>query len=126
MCLRMHWGLQHEREVWRENGLAPPMPGTDAEKYWIEVDKAVPYTKVCCLLCRALAVICKQRSPAANLFSTHCLTGGHRLSPGQGCMCTHVLSFLSDNHAIRSTICSPAHLADASMISWPYTTYRWS
>ncbi|CAL5219939.1 g1871 [Coccomyxa viridis] len=36
---------EHEREVWRENGLAPPMPGTDAEKYWIEVDKAVPYTK---------------------------------------------------------------------------------
>ena len=36
-----------ERETWRENGLAPPMPGTDAEKHWAEVDKAVPYTKVC-------------------------------------------------------------------------------
>ena len=35
-----------ERETWRENGLAPPMPGTDAEKHWAEVDKAVPFTKV--------------------------------------------------------------------------------
>ena len=25
-------GMQAERETWRENGLAPPMPGTDAEK----------------------------------------------------------------------------------------------
>ncbi|CAK0786534.1 hypothetical protein CVIRNUC_009747 [Coccomyxa viridis] len=36
---------QAERETWRENGLAPPMPGTDAEKHWAEVDKAVPFTK---------------------------------------------------------------------------------
>ncbi|CAL5219938.1 g1870 [Coccomyxa viridis] len=36
---------QMERETWRENGLAPPMPGTDAEKHWAEVDKAVPFTK---------------------------------------------------------------------------------
>ena len=40
-------GMQAERETWRENGLAPPMPGTDAEKHWVEVDKAVPFTKVC-------------------------------------------------------------------------------
>lgn len=40
-------GMQAERETWRENGLAPPMPGTDAEKHWAEVDKAVPFTKVC-------------------------------------------------------------------------------
>ncbi len=53
MCLRMYWDLQHERDTWRENGIAPPMPGTDAEKYWIEVDKAVPYTKVCSLVCKA-------------------------------------------------------------------------
>ncbi len=39
--------MQMERETWRENGLAPPLPGTDAEKHWGEVDKAVPYTKVC-------------------------------------------------------------------------------
>ena len=39
--------MQMERETWRENGLPPPLPGTDAEKHWAEVDKAVPYTKVC-------------------------------------------------------------------------------
>ena len=39
--------MQMERETWRENGLAPPLPGTDAEKHWAEVDKAVTYTKVC-------------------------------------------------------------------------------
>ena len=38
--------LQMDRETWRENGLAPPLPGTDAEKHWAEVDKAVPFTKV--------------------------------------------------------------------------------
>ena len=42
-----HTGMQVERALWRENGLAPPMPGTDAEKHWAEVDKAVPFTKVC-------------------------------------------------------------------------------
>lgn len=44
--LRMNRDMQMERETWRENGLAPPLPGTDAEKHWAEVDKAVPYTKV--------------------------------------------------------------------------------
>ena len=38
--------LQMDRETWRENGLAPPMPGTGAEKHWAEVNKAVPFTKV--------------------------------------------------------------------------------
>ena len=42
----MSAGMQIERDLWRENGLAPPMPGTDAEKHWAEVDKAVPFTKV--------------------------------------------------------------------------------
>lgn len=32
-----------EREGWRENGLRPPMPNTEAEKRWIELDKPVPY-----------------------------------------------------------------------------------
>lgn len=32
-----------DREGWRENGLRPPMPKTDAEKTWIELDKPVPY-----------------------------------------------------------------------------------
>lgn len=46
--MQLTWlaGIQMERETWRENGLAPPLPGTDAEKHWVEVDKAVPYTKV--------------------------------------------------------------------------------
>ena len=73
----MPWCLQHERETWRENGIAPPMPGTDAEKYWIEVDKAVPYTKVYSLICTALAVICscKQRSQDINLSHIARMTG---------------------------------------------------
>ena len=49
LLMRVRCAMQHERETWRENGLAPPMPGTDAEKHWIEVDKAVPFEKVCSL-----------------------------------------------------------------------------
>ena len=33
----------HGRETWRENGLRPPMPDTEAEKLWIKLDKPVPY-----------------------------------------------------------------------------------
>lgn len=32
-----------EREWWRENGLRPPMPNTDAEKKWVELNRPVPY-----------------------------------------------------------------------------------
>jgi len=32
-----------DRSSWRENGLRPPMPDTDAEKKWIELNKPVPY-----------------------------------------------------------------------------------
>ncbi|BDA43043.1 hypothetical protein COCOBI_04-0530 [Coccomyxa sp. Obi] len=32
-----------DREGWRENGLRPPMPETEAEKLWKELDKPVPY-----------------------------------------------------------------------------------
>lgn len=32
-----------EREGWRENGMIPPMPNTDAEKLWVKEDKPVEY-----------------------------------------------------------------------------------
>ncbi|KAF5353675.1 hypothetical protein D9758_008640 [Tetrapyrgos nigripes] len=28
---------------WNENGLAPPLPGTEGEKMWLKLNKAVPY-----------------------------------------------------------------------------------
>jgi hypothetical protein len=34
-----------ERETWRENGLEPPLPNTDAERLWQELDRPVPYKK---------------------------------------------------------------------------------
>ena len=33
-----------DRSSWRENGLRPPMPDTEAEKLWINLNKAVPYS----------------------------------------------------------------------------------
>ncbi|EIE26123.1 hypothetical protein COCSUDRAFT_61117 [Coccomyxa subellipsoidea C-169] len=32
-----------EREFWRENGMRPPLPNTEAEKKWVELNKPVPY-----------------------------------------------------------------------------------
>uniref|UniRef100_A0AC35GTZ8 Tautomerase cis-CaaD-like domain-containing protein n=1 Tax=Panagrolaimus sp. PS1159 TaxID=55785 RepID=A0AC35GTZ8_9BILA len=34
---------QIDRNLWRENGLSPPLPRTDAEKEWVRLNKAVPY-----------------------------------------------------------------------------------
>ena len=33
----------HGRESWRENGLRPPMPNTEAEKLWIKLDRPEPF-----------------------------------------------------------------------------------
>ncbi|TPX30177.1 hypothetical protein SmJEL517_g06199 [Synchytrium microbalum] len=35
-----------DRELWRENGLVPPLPGTEAEKVWVKENRAVPYSKL--------------------------------------------------------------------------------
>ncbi|KAI1717708.1 putative oxalocrotonate tautomerase enzyme domain-containing protein [Ditylenchus destructor] len=32
-----------DRNLWRENGLIPPLTGSEGEKEWIRLDKAVPY-----------------------------------------------------------------------------------
>ena len=32
-----------ERDGWRENGIRPPMPDTDAEKLWVKLNRPVPY-----------------------------------------------------------------------------------
>ncbi|OZJ04815.1 hypothetical protein BZG36_02358 [Bifiguratus adelaidae] len=32
-----------ERDLWIINGMVAPMPGTEAEKMWIDLNKAVPY-----------------------------------------------------------------------------------
>ena len=32
-----------DREGWRENGIRPPMPYSEAEKLWIKLDRPVPY-----------------------------------------------------------------------------------
>uniref|UniRef100_A0A914YHA8 Tautomerase cis-CaaD-like domain-containing protein n=1 Tax=Panagrolaimus superbus TaxID=310955 RepID=A0A914YHA8_9BILA len=34
---------QIDRNLWRENGLSPPLPRSDAEKEWVRLNKAVPY-----------------------------------------------------------------------------------
>uniref|UniRef100_A0AC34F012 Tautomerase cis-CaaD-like domain-containing protein n=1 Tax=Panagrolaimus sp. ES5 TaxID=591445 RepID=A0AC34F012_9BILA len=34
---------QIDRNLWRENGLPPPLPRSDAEKEWVRLNKAVPY-----------------------------------------------------------------------------------
>lgn len=41
-----NWELhieEHDRELWRENGLVPPQPHTEAEKTWVKLNAAVPY-----------------------------------------------------------------------------------
>ncbi|KAH7723639.1 hypothetical protein AAVH_08745 [Aphelenchoides avenae] len=32
-----------DRDLWRENGLIPPQPNSEAEKEWKRLNKAVPY-----------------------------------------------------------------------------------
>ncbi|KAJ3340304.1 hypothetical protein HDU93_007145 [Gonapodya sp. JEL0774] len=42
----VNWELHIEeapRELWRENGLVPPLPKTPAEKEWVRLNRAVPY-----------------------------------------------------------------------------------
>jgi len=34
---------EHERELWRTNGINPPLPNTDAEKLWVKENKAIPF-----------------------------------------------------------------------------------
>ena len=62
-----------ERETWRENGLAPPLPGTDAEKHWAELDKAVPYTKVAYALSKASALTLYTLTSCKALSTDTCL-----------------------------------------------------
>ena len=69
--------MQMERETWRENGLAPPMPGTDAEKHWAEVDKAVPYTKVRSQVGRAVTGMYGLTFRAMNPHHTACMKADH-------------------------------------------------
>ncbi|KXS21438.1 hypothetical protein M427DRAFT_151467 [Gonapodya prolifera JEL478] len=43
------WELHIEetpRETWRENGIAPPLPRTEAEKEWKRLNRPVPYTEI--------------------------------------------------------------------------------
>ena len=37
--------LETSRDLWKVNGLVPPMPGTDAEIQWRENNRAVPFDK---------------------------------------------------------------------------------
>ena len=32
-----------DRDLWKVNGMVPPMPGTEAEKEWAEGNLAVPF-----------------------------------------------------------------------------------
>ncbi|CAM6083098.1 unnamed protein product [Calypogeia fissa] len=33
----------HDRELWRENGIVPPLTGSEGEKTWVKLNKAVPF-----------------------------------------------------------------------------------
>ncbi|CAM6116663.1 unnamed protein product [Calypogeia fissa] len=33
----------HDRELWRVNGIVPPLPHSEGEKTWVKLNKAVPY-----------------------------------------------------------------------------------
>ncbi|CAM6116665.1 unnamed protein product [Calypogeia fissa] len=33
----------HDRELWRVNGMVPPLTNSDGEKTWAKLNKAVPY-----------------------------------------------------------------------------------
>ncbi|KAF8585984.1 hypothetical protein K439DRAFT_1632245 [Ramaria rubella] len=42
----LDWELhieQHERGLWRVQGIDPPLKGTDAELRWVRENRAVPY-----------------------------------------------------------------------------------
>ncbi|KAI1732519.1 putative oxalocrotonate tautomerase enzyme domain-containing protein [Ditylenchus destructor] len=43
----LDWEVQIEvdRNLWRENGLLPPLPRSVGEQEWIRLNKAVPYNK---------------------------------------------------------------------------------
>ncbi|KAI1703997.1 putative oxalocrotonate tautomerase enzyme domain-containing protein [Ditylenchus destructor] len=32
-----------DRNLWRENGMIPPLTGSEGEKLWVRLNKAVPY-----------------------------------------------------------------------------------
>ncbi|KAG2187541.1 hypothetical protein INT44_005230 [Umbelopsis vinacea] len=34
---------EHERDLWRTQGINPPMPNTNAEKLWVKENKAIPF-----------------------------------------------------------------------------------
>ncbi|CAM6116667.1 unnamed protein product [Calypogeia fissa] len=34
---------EHDRELWRENGMVPPQSPSEGEKMWVKLNKAVPY-----------------------------------------------------------------------------------
>lgn len=34
---------EHDRDLWRENGIVPPPPHSEGEKKWVKLNKAVPY-----------------------------------------------------------------------------------
>ena len=33
------------RDLWKINGLVPPMPNSDAEKEWVRLNRAVPFER---------------------------------------------------------------------------------
>ena len=37
--------LETRRDLWKINGLVPPMPNTKAEKEWLRLNRAVPFEK---------------------------------------------------------------------------------
>jgi hypothetical protein len=37
--------LESDANLWRENGMLPPLPNSKAEKEWVRVNKPVPYTE---------------------------------------------------------------------------------
>lgn len=42
----LHWEMhieQHERDLWRVEGLDAPSPGSEEEKLWVRENRAVPY-----------------------------------------------------------------------------------
>jgi phenylpyruvate tautomerase PptA (4-oxalocrotonate tautomerase family) len=42
----LNWEIhieEHERDLWRTQGINPPMPNTDAEKLWVKENKAIPF-----------------------------------------------------------------------------------
>ena len=58
------------RESWRENGLKPPMPGTEAEKLWIKEDKPIPFEPA------------TGEAPCFDPAATYQLKGGRHVNAG--------------------------------------------